>query len=48
LPRVEDREKRAAERLNLVLDKISKHGMESLTNEELKLLEDASRKLRDS
>lgn len=48
LPRVEDTEKRAAERMNLVLDKISKHGIESLTLEELKLLEEASRKLRES
>ena len=48
LPRASDSTKRGAEPLNLVLDKISKHGMESLTREELKLLEEASRKLRES
>ncbi len=36
----------AAERLDVVLDKISKHGIESLTSEELKVLEEMSRKLR--
>jgi len=36
----------AAERLDTVLDKISKHGIESLTTEELRLLEEMSRKLR--
>lgn len=35
-----------AERLNIVLDKISKHGIESLTSEEVRLLEEMSRKLR--
>jgi hypothetical protein len=29
-----------------VLDKISKHGIESLTTEEVRLLEEMSRKLR--
>lgn len=34
------------ERLDVVLDKISKHGIESLTTEEVRLLEDMSRQLR--
>jgi hypothetical protein len=33
--------------LDAVLDKISRHGIESLTRDELELLEAASRKLRD-
>jgi membrane associated rhomboid family serine protease len=33
--------------LNRVLDKISEHGIESLTNDERKVLEEMSRKLRD-
>jgi len=37
-----------AARVNLVLDKISEQGIQSLTSEELKLLEEMSRKLRDS
>ena len=48
MPRPADTSERSAERLNLVLDKISKHGIESLTSEEVGLLEDMSRKLRDS
>jgi rhomboid family protein len=36
-----------AARVNRVLDKISQHGMESLTREERRLLEEMSRKLRD-
>ena len=36
----------SADQLNMVLDKISKHGIESLTSEELRVLEDMSRKLR--
>jgi membrane associated rhomboid family serine protease len=48
LPRAEDPNQRSAERLNLVLDKISKQGIESLTSEEVRLLEDMSRKLRES
>jgi membrane associated rhomboid family serine protease len=36
------------EALDLVLDKISEHGLESLTLEERSLLEEMSRKLRDS
>ena len=46
LPRAEDSSQRSAERLDLVLDKISKQGIESLTSEEVKLLEEMSRKLR--
>lgn len=46
LPRAEDPSQRSAEGLNLVLDKISKQGIESLTSEEVRLLEDMSRKLR--
>jgi membrane associated rhomboid family serine protease len=37
----------SAEKLNTVLDKISKHGIESLTSEEVRVLEEMSRKLRD-
>jgi membrane associated rhomboid family serine protease len=48
LPRAEDSRQRSAERLDVVLDKISKQGIESLTNEEVKLLEEMSRKLRGS
>ncbi|HEX2723838.1 MAG TPA: rhomboid family intramembrane serine protease [Gemmatimonadaceae bacterium] len=47
IPRISpDSTRQAAERLDLVLDKISKHGIESLTTEEVRLLEDMSRKLR--
>jgi len=48
LPRAEDATQRSAERLDLVLDKISRQGIESLTSEEVKLLEEMSRKLRGS
>ena len=48
MPRPTDSGERSAERLNLVLDKISKHGIESLTSEEVRLLEEMSRKLRGS
>ena len=48
MPRPADVSERSAERLNLVLDKISKHGIESLTSEEVRLLEEMSRKLRGS
>jgi membrane associated rhomboid family serine protease len=41
-----DSSRESAEKLDLVLDKISRHGIESLTSEELRLLEDESRKLR--
>lgn len=34
------------QRLDTVLDKISRHGLESLTSEEMQVLEDMSRKLR--
>ncbi len=46
LPRSDDVDARLPERLNLLLDKISRHGIESLTSEEVRLLEDMSRKLR--
>jgi hypothetical protein len=36
-----------AEELNRVLDKISQHGIESLTSDERKVLEEMSRRLRD-
>jgi membrane associated rhomboid family serine protease len=39
--------KEHADRVNRVLDKISQHGMSSLTKEERKLLEEMSRRLRD-
>ena len=39
--------KEYAARVNRVLDKISQHGMNSLTRDERRLLEDMSRKLRD-
>ena len=38
---------RKTEELNLVLDKISRLGLESLTAEERSLLEEMSRQLRD-
>ena len=47
LPRPGSEPAGAAERLDTVLDKISKHGMESLTREEQALLEEMSRKLRN-
>jgi hypothetical protein len=47
VPHTEDN-RQSAERLDLVLDKISKHGIESLTSEEVRILEDMSRKLRGS
>jgi hypothetical protein len=47
LPRTtSDSARVSAERLDMVLDKISKHGLESLTSEEVHLLEEMSRKLR--
>ncbi|HLE57116.1 MAG TPA: rhomboid family intramembrane serine protease [Rhodothermia bacterium] len=46
VPRTEDSTRQSAERLDIVLDKISKHGIESLTSEEVRLLEEMSRKLR--
>jgi membrane associated rhomboid family serine protease len=39
--------KEYAARVNRVLDKISQHGMDSLTRDERRLLEEMSRKLRD-
>jgi hypothetical protein len=44
----EESPKEYAARVNLVLDKISQRGIESLTRDELRLLEEMSRKLRDS
>lgn len=41
-----DGSRESAERLDMVLDKISKHGIESLTSEELQVLDEMSRKLR--
>jgi membrane associated rhomboid family serine protease len=46
IPRQESPKEYAA-RVNRVLDKISQQGMDSLTKEEKRLLEDMSRKLRD-
>jgi hypothetical protein len=37
-----------SEALDLVLDKISQHGLDSLTSDERRLLEEMSRKLRDT
>lgn len=45
-PRVEPAVRSA--QLNLILEKISRQGLESLTDAERKLLEDASRKLRET
>ena len=39
--------KEYAAKVNRVLDKISQHGMDSLTKDERKLLEEMSRRLRD-
>ena len=39
--------KEYAARVNRVLDKISQHGIESLSGDERRLLEEMSRKLRD-
>jgi hypothetical protein len=36
----------SAEKLDMVLDKISKHGIESLTSEEVRILEEMSARLR--
>jgi len=47
VPRKESPKEYAA-RVNLVLDKISEQGIDSLTRDERKLLEEMSRKLRDS
>ena len=46
MPRQESPKEYAA-RVNRVLDKISRHGMESLSKEERKLLEEMSRRLRE-
>ena len=47
IPRKESPKEHTA-RVNLVLDKISQQGLESLTSDERRLLEEMSRKLRDS
>lgn len=47
LPRPESNTRESAEKLDMVLDKISKHGIESLTSEEQAILEEMSRKLRE-
>src|SRR5687767_2941426 len=39
--------KRPDEQLNVVLDKISEHGLDSLTTDERRILEEMSRKLKD-
>ena len=39
--------KRPDEQLNLVLDKISEQGLDSLTSDERRILEEMSRKLKD-
>lgn len=41
-----DSGRQSAERIDTVLDKISKHGIDSLTSEEVRLLEEMSQKLR--
>ncbi len=47
LPRSSDEgDRQSAERLDTVLDKISKHGIESLTSEEMSVLDNMSKKLR--
>ena len=38
---------RRSEEINMVLDKISRQGLDSLTSDERRILEDASRRLRD-
>jgi hypothetical protein len=39
---------RSGDDLDLLLDKISEHGIESLTHDERQLLEAASRRLRET
>lgn len=46
IPRPGNEPRESADRLDMVLDKISKQGIESLTREEQSLLEEMSRKLR--
>jgi membrane associated rhomboid family serine protease len=46
LPRPDKETLQSSERLDMVLDKISKHGIESLTSEEQAVLDQVSRKLR--
>jgi membrane associated rhomboid family serine protease len=47
-PMLNDYAKTRNARMNMALDKISKHGLESLTEEERKLLDETSRELRGS
>jgi hypothetical protein len=47
LPRPGNETRQSQEVLDMVLDKISKNGIESLTREEQAVLEEMSRKLRD-
>ena len=44
---VRNRPRNTAARVNRVLDKISQQGIDSLTRDERRLLEEMSRKLRD-
>jgi membrane associated rhomboid family serine protease len=46
IPRNDPVAKESAERLDMVLDKISRHGIESLTAQEQQILEEMSRQLR--
>jgi hypothetical protein len=48
LPKPESATREPVERLDIVLDKISKHGIESLTAEEQAILDEVSRRLRDN
>jgi membrane associated rhomboid family serine protease len=47
LPKPDSGGQQSSERLDMVLEKISKHGMESLTAEEQAILEEMSRRLRE-
>ena len=47
LPKPDSDGQQSSERLDMVLEKISKHGMESLTAEEQAILEEMSRRLRE-
>jgi hypothetical protein len=46
IPRPSKDTAQSSDRLDMVLEKISKHGIESLTSEEQAVLEEMSRKLR--
>jgi membrane associated rhomboid family serine protease len=47
VPRAAPRTRRGDD-INVLLDKISRHGLDSLTSDERKMLEEASKRLRDS